>query len=110
MQILNWKKFMYLAGREEIVPNKSGMRGREADGITIAQQKCLNRFGIGHTGLKYKGQASIIIGIAIERSNAHMATPGQMWALERSGYKMMKIKDMTFEKASFELDKIGYTR
>ena len=100
MQIVSWRNFMDLAQRNEIIPDKIGCYGKQADGITLAQQKCLRRFGIGFTGLKYKGQAMIVISIAIERANAHMATPGQMWALTKCrNIKKQNIHQYTFDEA-----------
>lgn len=104
MQIVGWKNFMNLADREEQIPDKLGLTGKYADGITVAQQKCLRRFGIGYGGLKYKGQASIVIKIAIERSNLHLATPGQMWALSKCGLK--NVSGFTFLQAQQKLDEI----
>lgn len=103
MMVVSWKNFMELADRPERIPCKVQCIGKQADGITIAQQQCLRKFGIGPSGLKYKLQASVVIRIAIERANNKLATPGQLWALSKCGRK--EIKSLTRSQAAEILDR-----
>ena len=87
MTIVNYKEFMDMAHVYEELPNQDGLFGKNRDGITDKQKTFLRQLGIGTTGLKYKGQASRVIDLALSRKNNGLATPGQMRALTKHGVK-----------------------
>lgn len=87
MTIVNYKDFLEMAQIHEEVPNMDGLFGKNRDGVTEKQKTFLHNLGIGTTGLKYKGQASMIIDLALQRKNNGLATPGQMRALLKHGVK-----------------------
>ena len=108
MQIVNYRDFLLLSGERLYVPDLNDLYGRQRDPITEPQKNYLRRLGVGYSGLKYKGQAMVVLDLLVRRSNTAMATPGQLWALHRRGFK--DLTDMSFEEASRILDRIGYTR
>lgn len=85
MTIVNYKDFMEMAQIHEEIPNMNGLFGKNRDGVTDKQKTFLRQLGIGTTGLKYKGQASKLIELALTRKNNGLATPGQMRALQKHG-------------------------
>lgn len=87
MTIVNYKDFLEMAHINEEIPNMDGLFGKNRDGVTDKQKTFLRNLGIGTTGLKYKGQASKVIDIALTRKNNGLATPGQMRALLKHGVK-----------------------
>lgn len=97
MMKVNYKEWLMLAEIPIELPNKDGLKGKNCDGATVAQLTCLHRFGVGTTGIKYKGQAAILIDIAIERANNHLATPGQMKRLSQAGFQ--HVGDISFNQA-----------
>lgn len=102
MDIVGYKDFLRMVNQSDIIQTKHNLKGKYADGITVAQQKCLRSLGIGYDGLRYKGQASAVIGIAIDRSCRHLATPGQMRAMEALGVTVIPTR--TFKEAQWILD------
>lgn len=102
MTIVNYKEFFHLIGYTKELPNKNGMKGRMCDGITTAQQCALRNMGIGTTGIRYKGQAMIVLNIAIDRCNKHLATPGQMRELKKRGFQ--HVGNISYAKAWQYLD------
>jgi len=102
MTTVNYKEFFRMIGIERELPNKYGLKGRMCDGITVSQQIALRNLGIGTTGIKYKGQASIVLDLAIGRAKRHMATPGQMKKLEQLGFQ--KVGEFTYSEAFQYLD------
>ena len=92
MVVVNYKDFLRMANKDVRIPSKFELKGKNADGVTAEQQKCLRKFGIGVTGLHYKGQASIIIGIAIDRANKHLATARQMKQMDDMGIDMLHVR------------------
>ena len=97
MDIVNYKDFLRMAKVNVRIPTKLELKGKQADGTTSEQQKTLRKFGIGFTGLIYKKQAMIVIDIAIQRAKKHLATPGQMRALEEDG--IPDVHKRTFKEA-----------
>lgn len=108
MTIVNYKDFLDMAHINEEVPNMDGLFGAQRDGITEKQKTFLRQLGVGTTGLKYKGQASMIITYAITRKQNGLATPGQMRALQSHGYKNVHM--YSFANAKKELDKFDSFR
>ena len=94
---MRFEEFLMLSNKELEIPYLKELTGKNRDGITQKQKDCLHRFGIGYTGLRYKKQASLVIGYAIERENNHMATPAQMRHLHRIG--VPNVCDLTYKEA-----------
>ena len=101
MDIVSYKDFLRMIHKDVRIPTKYELKGKCADGITAEQQKTLRKFGIGVTGLKYKGQATIVIGYAVERAKKHLATARQMKKMEESGIDMIHVR--TFKEAKWIL-------
>ena len=97
MTIVNYKEFLRLIDCNRPLPSKASLQGRMCDGITVSQQAALRKLGIGATGIRYKGQATFILCIAIKRANNRMATPGQMRKLEQLGFQ--KVGKFTYKEA-----------
>jgi hypothetical protein len=55
------------------------------DPITQAQKDLLHKMGIGYEGLLWKGHASRVIDVAMNRRKKGLATPGQMRMLRKLG-------------------------
>lgn len=103
MQRVGWRRFCKLVGIE---PPKIEYDGWGSKPITEAQKRFLHDLGIGYSGLKTRGQASVIISIAAWRKAQGLATPGQLLVLRE-----LKVADA--EKRSMNwvgayLHKIGY--
>lgn len=103
MTIVNYKDFLDMAQIHEEIPNMNGLFGSQRDGVTEKQKTFLRQLGIGTTGLKYKGQAMIVIDLALARKHNGLATPGQMRALKKCGVKNVHL--YSFVNAKKELDK-----
>lgn len=101
MEIVNAKEFMMLA-KEEFVTGVTNLIGKQRDGITEEQKQTLRNLGIGHSQLKYKGEASPVIKVGIERRKSGLATPGQMRAMHEMGVTI--VHKRTFREASYILD------
>ena len=97
MTIVNYKEFFEMIGYTNELPNKNGMKGRMCDGITSAQQRALRNLGVGTTGIRYKGQAMIVLDLLIDRANKHLATPGQMRKLGAAGFQ--HVGKITYSQA-----------
>ena len=97
MTIVNYKDFFKMAHINKRIPEYDALSGKYKDGITTKQKAFLRQMGIGSTGLRYKGQASIVLDEAIRRQREHLATPGQMRALTKNGMKDVHM--VTFDKA-----------
>lgn len=103
MTIVNYKDFLDMAKINEEIPNINGLFGKNRDGVTEAQKTFLHQLGIGTTGLKYKGQASRLITLALQRKENGLATPGQMRALKKMGIANVHV--FSFENAKRELNR-----
>lgn len=101
MMTVNYKDFFKMTNCTKEVPNMNGLFGKNRDGITEKQKTLLHSLGIGTTGLKYKGQASIVIDYALYRRQHGMATPGQMRTLLKNGVK--NVHEYTFAAASTKI-------
>lgn len=102
MTIVNYKDFMDMAHIYEEIPNMDGLFGAQRDGVTDKQKTFLRQLGIGTTGLKYKGQASKVIDMALTRKNNGLATPGQMRALLQHGIKNVHMYSFANAKTTLE--------
>lgn len=108
MTIVNYKDFLEMAQIHEEIPNMDGLFGKNRDGITEKQKTFLHQLGIGTTGLKYKGQAMKVIDLALKRKENGLATPGQMRALLKHGFR--NVHCYSFANAVKELRKFdGFT-
>ncbi len=107
MSTVNYREFFKMAHIAKDLPNSNALFGRNKDGITDKQKMFLRNLGVGTTGIRYKGQAAMVLDIAIERFHKHLATPGQMRALIKTGKKTLQDVDkVTFKEAIKLLD--GY--
>lgn len=104
MMIVNYKDFLDMAMIPDEIPNIDGLYGAQRDSITEKQKTYLHQLGIGTTGLKYKGQASKVIELALMRKNNGLATPGQMRTLQKYGVK--NVHCFTYINAKNELSKL----
>ena len=69
------------------IPNLDGCFGKNKDGITEKQRCFIHNLGINITGIKYKGQASIIIQAVIHRKECGLATIKQLQTIRNLGVK-----------------------
>ena len=106
MTIVNYKEFMLMAHCYEEIPNMNGLFGKQRDGVTDAQKTFLHNLGIGTTGLKYKGQASKVIEIAVIRRQSGLATPGQMRTLCKHGIR--DVHNISFQNAAKKISQFTY--
>lgn len=83
------------------IPCYEALKGKNRDGITAAQKEYLHVLGVNVTGIRYKGQASIIITVAQARKEAGLATMKQLQTLYSLGCKPKKpFQYITKEEAS----------
>jgi len=82
------------------MPKKMEMSGWKQEPITEKQKTQLEKYGVAYTRIKYKGQASLILGIIFKRGDQNMATPKQIQMLLQHGYASGHIKRLTLKGAS----------
>ena len=99
MQIVGWKTYFQMLGLKLPEPEKNA--GWKSDKMTDRQKTTLRQFGIGPTGLKTKGQASVVLSVVIRRVENHLATPGQMATLKELGVKDYQYKTTYWVKSYF---------
>lgn len=97
MTIVNAHEFMMLAHSSRPIPMLNELSGKYRDGVTDKQKAFLRSMGIGVAQIKYKGQASVVINLAIKRRDYGLATPGQMRALAAAGVKNVNM--ITYKQA-----------
>ncbi len=97
MTIVNVGEFMVMAKVQKSMPTLSMLAGKYRDGVTDKQKSFLRTLGIGTSQIKYKGQASFVLEIALDRKNRGLATPGQMRALKEHG--LDDVHNITFRQA-----------
>ena len=102
MVIVNAKEFLSFSGKSIEIPYLCELKGKNQDGITVEQKKYLHKLGIGWSQLRYKGQAQIVLDVAIERLEKHLATPGQMRKLADMGVSI--VHKRTFKEAKYILN------
>lgn len=82
------------------MPKKYELSGWRAQPVTEKQKAMLEKYGIAYARVKYKGQASQIIGIITDRCANNLATPKQIQILLKNNYAMGRIKNLTIHGAS----------
>lgn len=82
------------------------LKGWQADKITDKQKAMLEQYGIAYARVKYKGQASMLISLIIERNKCNLATPKQIQVLLQKGYAPSKIKKLTNRGASMVIARL----
>lgn len=82
------------------MPKKYEMSGWKCDPISDKQKETLEKYGIAYARVKYKGQASMIIGLILKRNDERLATPRQIQVLLKNGYAMGRIKLLSVKGAS----------
>lgn len=88
------------------IPSYDGCTGKFKDGITEKQRTFIHSLGINITGLKYKGQASVIIECIIRRREQGLASIKQLQTLRNLKAKLPKpIQFITKDEASNILSK-----
>lgn len=70
------------------IPNYDGCRGRGKDAITEKQKVFLRNLGINTTGLKYKGQAMVVIDAALRREKCGLASFNQINEIRNLGIRL----------------------
>jgi superfamily II DNA or RNA helicase len=68
-----------------------------------AQINLLKRFGISTEGIRYKGRASKLIGMIMDRTRSKLATPRQLVLMEQLG--IPDCDKLSFKDASLEIGK-----
>lgn len=72
------------------IPSYDGCYGKNKDGMTEKQKAFIHALGMNTTGLKYKGQASVVIDCALRRKANDMATIKQIQTIRNLGVKCRK--------------------
>lgn len=88
------------------LPSKKELVGWEGDRITDKQKSTLNKFDIAVTTIRYKGQASRVLGMITKRIDKKLSSPRQIQILLTKGYTFAELAPMTFKEASAILDKL----
>lgn len=91
--------------QDEDLTNYVPTFGWEAKPVTEGQKKTLDKFGIDSESVDTSGKASMLIDRLIERSKAGLATPKQIRALERKGFK--HVGQWSFQDANSMIERIA---
>ena len=67
------------------IPEMDGLYDWRSQPITEAQKDFIHNLGVNITGIRYKGQASIIISTLVKRRDSGLATPKQLAYLLKTG-------------------------
>ena len=83
------------------IPSYDGCFGKGKDGMTEKQRTFIHSLGINITGLKYKGQASVVIDCVLERRSKGLASIKQLQTIRNLGVKTKKpLQLITKDEAS----------
>jgi hypothetical protein len=82
------------------LPKKYQLDGWRQQVITEKQKELLGKNGIAYSRIKYKGQASIVIDILLERKQAGLCSPKQIKVLLDNGYGPDDLQHMSIKTAS----------
>ena len=88
------------------IPRLDACFGKYKDGITEKQRTFIHNLGINIAGIKYKGQASIIIDCVIKRREQGLASIKQLQTIRNLGIALKKpIQFITKDEATNILSK-----
>lgn len=81
------------------MPKKTDLTGWECEKATQKQKDAIGKFGVAHTHIKYKGQASLVLDMIFSRKKRGLCSPKQIEILLRNGYTSADIAPMTVQEA-----------
>lgn len=88
------------------LPSKKELVGWECDKVTDKQKATLDKFDIAVATIRYKGQASRVLGMITKRIDKKLSSPRQIQILLQKGYTFSELAPMTFKEASSILDRL----
>lgn len=92
------------------LPGKKELVGWETDKVTDKQKETLDKFDIAVTNIRYKGQASRVLGMITKRIDKKLSSPRQIQILLQKGYTFAELAPMTFAEASEILTRLFQNR
>lgn len=96
---ISTKNYLIICGIESL-PEKYQLKGKWAEPATERQKVYIDKCGVCHAAIRYKGQADVIIKNLISRQERGLATPRQLAAMIDHGTSPRRLMNVTEQYAS----------